>query len=51
MPPTAEFGILLLEDFCPLITALFIKNGALKILRDTLLPKLMSGAVRVALDT
>jgi hypothetical protein len=40
-----------LEDFLPLNTTLFLKDGALKILRDTLIPKLMSGAVRVALDT
>ena len=30
---------------------IFTKNVALKTLRDTLLPKLISGEVRVALDT
>jgi hypothetical protein len=37
--------------FAPSTPLFFIQDGALKILRDTLLPKLMSGAVRVALDT
>jgi hypothetical protein len=51
MPPTAEFGFLCSMIFCPSTPLYFMKDGALKILRDTLIPKLMSGAVRVALDT
>ena len=49
MPPTAESGFFVLEDFWPLNTDLFfIKDGTLKTLRDTLLFGLMSGEVRVA---
>ena len=52
MPPTAESGFFVLEDFWPLNTDLFfIKDGTLKTLRDTLLSRLMSGEVRVAGDT
>ena len=52
MPPTAESGFFVLEDFWPLNTALFLKRTALsKTLRDTLLSRLMSGEVRVARDT
>jgi hypothetical protein len=51
MPLAAESGFFVLEDFWPLNTAPFIKDGALKTLRDTLVSKLMSGAVRVALVT
>ena len=51
MPLAAESGFFVLEDFWPLNTALFIKDGALRTLRDTLISRLLSGEVRVALDT
>ena len=51
MPLAAESGYFVLEDFGPLNTVLFIKDGALETLRDTLLSRLMSGEVRVALGT
>ena len=52
MPLAAKSGFFVLEDYWPLNTALcLIKDGTLKTLRDTLLSRLMSGEVRVALGT